>query len=183
MTIAGLARRAGLAAAGVAVLVAGCGSEDRVAEAEVGIAAALAERLEVDDVVVTCPDDAELEDGSSLACDVAVGGAEPQPVPFSIGDGGTVSPSAAVIPTAAVEAYLASELATAAEGEVDADCGDAPLLVHEVGSTFECTAERLTDGALFEVTVEVRSVDGSVTYTVATTTTTTTATTVGAAPP
>lgn len=166
----------------VAVAVVGlgllaCGGEaDRVGEAEDGIATALDERLGDDAaaVAVTCPDDAVLDAGATLACDVAVGDGDPQPVPFAIGDGGSVSPAVAVIPTAAVERYLATELATAAEAGVEADCGDAPLVVHDVGETFACTVVRSTDGARFDVTVEVRSLDGSVTYTVAATTTTTT---------
>lgn len=169
---------AAVAVAVVAVAVvgaAGCGSSsDPVGEAEEGIAAALAERLEAADVTVSCPDDADLDDGSNLACDVTVDGAPPQTVPFAIGSGGAVSPAVAVIPTSAVEAYLVSELTTAAEGEVEVDCGDAALVLHDVGETFGCTVERVTDGAGFEVTVEVRSLDGSVTYTVATTTTTAT---------
>lgn len=167
-------QRAGAAALLVALAVAaGCGTTDRVAEAEEGIAAALAQRLAVDEVRVSCPDDAELDDGSTLACDVAVGGGDPQPVAFTIGSGGAVSPAVAVIPTTSVEEYLASELAVAAEGEVVADCGGAALVVHDVGETFTCTVDRVSDGARFEVTVEVRSLDGSVTYSVATTTTTT----------
>jgi hypothetical protein len=102
-------------------------------------------------------------------------------VPFAIGEAGSVSPAVAVIPTAAVERYLATELATAAEAGVDVDCGEAPLVVHDVGETFACTVVRSSDGASFDVTVEVRSLDGSVTYTVAATTTT--ATTVPAVDP
>jgi hypothetical protein len=168
-------RRAGAVLAAVAAVALGaCGSEqDRVGEAEAGIAEVFADRLAVDDVAVACPEDAELEAGTELACTVSVGGADPQEVAFAIGDGGAVRPTVAVIPTAAVEGHLAVELAAAAEGEVDADCGDAPLVVHDVGGTFTCAVVRASDGVAFDVTVEVRSLDGSVTYTVAATTTTT----------
>lgn len=172
-----MSTRPALAACAAALVAAGllgaCSEpQDRVGDAEAGIADAFAERLAVEDVVVTCPDDAELESGTDLACEVSVGGAEPQPVAFAVGEGGAVSPAVAVIPTAAVEEYLAVELATAAEGAVEVDCGDAPLAVHDVGGTFPCEVVRASDGAAFDVTVEVRSLDGSVTYTVAATTTT-----------
>lgn len=167
------ARRVRAVAAALLALAAACSDDDRVGDAERGIAEVLAERLDVDDVTVSCPEDAALDAGTTVACDVVVGGAEPQPVPFAIGDGGAVSPAVAVIPTSAVEDYLATELAVAAEGAVEADCGDAPLVVHDVGETFACTVERTSDGAAFDVSVEVRSIDGSVTYTVAATTTTT----------
>jgi hypothetical protein len=175
-----IARRAPLAAAlGVLVLagvLGACSEEHRVGEAEDGIAAVLGERLGADGgaVEVSCPDDAELETGDTLECEVVVDDGDPQAVAFAIGEEGSVSPTAAVIPTGAVEDYLAAELATAAEGEVAVDCGESALVVHDVGGTFTCTAVRTSDGVVFDVTVEVRSLDGSVTYTVAATTTTTT---------
>lgn len=152
------------------------GGADRVGEAEQGIASALGARLGDDaaEVEVSCPDDAVLDPGATLACEVAIGDGAPQPVPFAIGDAGAVSPAVAVIPAAAVERYLAAELATAAETGIEADCGEAPLLVHDVGETFVCAVVRSSDGTRFDVTVEVRSLDGSVAYTVAATTTTAT---------
>ena len=157
--------------------LAACGDEevDRVGEAEAGIATALGERLGADvaGVTVACPDDASLEAGTSLACEVTVGDGTAQDVSFTIGEAGVVSPTEAVIPTAAVETYLAEELATPAESAVEVDCGEATLVVHDVGGTLTCTAVRSADGVAFDVIVEVRSLDGSVTYTVVATTTTT----------
>lgn len=167
----------------VVVLIGGCSDDDRVGEAEAGIAEVFADRLDVADVTVRCPDDAALESGSDLSCEVSVGRSDPQAIAFAIGEEGSVSPTVAVIPTTAVEGYLASELATSAGGEVEVDCGDAPLVVHDVGGTFSCDAVRTSDGVGFDVAVEVRSLDGSVTYTVATTTPTTVATTTTLAPP
>jgi hypothetical protein len=166
-------RRIAVAAAGVGLLACG-GETDRIGEAEQGIASALGERLGDDagEVEVTCPDDAVLDPGATLGCEVAIGGGAPQPVPFAIGEAGAVRPAAAVIPTAAVERYLAAELATAAETDIQADCGEASLVVHDVGESFVCTVVRSSDAARFDVTVEVRSLDGSVAYTVAATTTT-----------
>lgn len=169
-------RRSRLLGAAVAAALAlgACGETDRVGEAEDGIASALGERLGADagSVEVSCPDDAVLDAGATLECEVAVGDGDPQAVAFAIGEEGAVSPAVAVIPTDAVETYLAAELATAAESEVTADCGDSTLVVHDVGGTFTCSVVRASDGAAFDVTVEVRSLDGSVTYTVAATTTT-----------
>jgi hypothetical protein len=172
-------RRTALVLGGIAVAGFGlgaCSDADRIGEAEEGIASVLGERLGDDAtaVAVTCPDDARLDPGATLECEVAIDDADPQAVAFAIGEEGSVSPAVAVIPTAAVERYLVAELAAAAEGEVTADCGDATLVVHDVGETFECTVVRASDAAEFDVTVEIRSLDGSVTYTVVATTTTTT---------
>jgi len=171
---------AGLAGA---ALLGACSSEDRVGEAEEGIAQVLAERLDGATVVVTCPEDADLEEGASLSCDVAIGDADPLEVPFEVGASGSVRLAASVLPTPAVEQHLRTELAGPAEGEVEVDCGDDPLLVRDIGGTFMCDVTRITDGVGFTVAVEVQSLDGSITFTVATTTTTaTTVTTVPAVP-
>ena len=152
------------------LLVASCSETDRVGEAEEGIAAVLETRLDSAAVGVTCPDDAALDEGATLTCAVAVGGAEPVDVPFEIGEGGSVRLAAAVLPTPSVEEHLRTELAASAEGEVAVECGDAPVLVRTVGGTIPCDVTRAIDGVGLLVQVEVQSLDGSVTYTVASTT-------------
>jgi hypothetical protein len=155
-------------------LLAACGSADRVGETEDAVAAVLAERLdhEIDAVEVTCPDDADLADGASLECEVAVDGEGPQALALEIGAEGNARLISAVIPTSAAEAYLVDELAGPAQSDVEVDCGDAPLLIGAVGDTFTCEAVRASDGAAFDVTVELTAVDGTVRYRVETTTTT-----------
>ncbi len=164
----------------VALAAGGCGSEeaaDPVAEAEAGLAAVLAERLdaEVDDVAVACPEDLVVEAGVEFACDVAVAGADAVAVDLAVAADGTVELRRAVVPTAAVEDYLATELAGPAEGPVEPRCGDHPLVVADVGDELRCQVERTADGAEHDVVVTVLAVDGTVRYRVeapATTTTT-----------
>ena len=174
-------------ALGLAVVLGACSSEDRVAEAEEVLAAALGERLsgaEARQVSVTCPDNASLDTGSTLHCDVAVGEDAGQSVAFTIDDESGVELASAVIPTADLEAYLVDELTPPAEGPVEVDCGDDTVLVESVGGTVTCEVVRASDGSRFEVVVEVTAVDGTVTYEVqpSSTTTTTTAPPVTAPP-
>ena len=172
---------------GLVVVLAACSSEDRVAEAEEVLAAALGDRLGGDDaprVAVTCPDDASLDAGSTLHCDVAVGEDAGQSVAFTIDDESGVELASAVIPTADLVAYLVAELTPPAEGPVEVDCGEDTVLVESVGGTVTCEVVRASDGSRFEVVVEVTAIDGTVTYEVqpSSTTTTTTAPPVTAPP-
>lgn len=149
-------------AAVVAVgLLAACGGDGQggVARIEEAIASAVVEAVALDDdeVAVTCPDDASLDEGAELTCDVAVGGADAQAVPFSIDLERRVVLAAAVIPTAAAEAHVAEELA----GDQEVACGDGALLVGAVGSTFRCEA-RGDDTAEQVVEVSISSLDGAV---------------------
>lgn len=158
------------------VALGACGSSDRIGEVEQAIAAVLADRVALPDgsLVVTCPGDTDLDAGSRLECDVAVDGADGQPVALVVDDGGTVRLESAVIPTGAAEQYLSAELQGPAEAGVAVSCGEEPLLVHAVGSTFTCDAVRTTDSTSFEVTVEVTGSDGTVRYRVEQPTTTAT---------
>jgi hypothetical protein len=166
-------------AASVALAACGDGA-DRVAETETAIAGVLEERLTdaglEGEVAVTCPDDADLEAGSRLVCDVAVGAAGAQAVAFDIGPEGELALAVSVIPAVAAEDHLAGELSAAAGDDVEVSCGDEPLLVGEVGDQFECEAVR-GDGATFTVAVELTGLDGAVRYDVATTSTSVTSTT------
>ena len=164
-----------------AVALAACADDDRVADAEAAIAAVLAERLDrpVADVGVSCPEDAPLDDGSTLTCDVTVGAGTSQPVAFAIAEGGVARLESAVIPVQSAEDYLAAELAGPAASGVEVGCGDDELLVVEVGGEFTCDAVRTADQVTFVVRVEVTSLDGTVRYRVETPATTTTT----AAPP
>lgn len=159
-------RRHQAALAAALLAVGACGSSDRVGEVESAIAAALADRVELPDgsPTVTCPADADLDAGSRIECDVAVGGADGQPVALVVEDGGAVRLDSAVIPTPAAEQYLSAELQGPVDAAVVVSCGDEPLLVRAVGSTFTCNAVRSNDNASFEVTVEVMGPDGTVRY-------------------
>lgn len=156
---------------GAAVLslgLAACGDDgpSAVEEAEAGIADVVARRLgaAAGHVVAACPDDAAVEPGVTLRCQVVVGGDAPVTLDLAVGDDGGVDLQHAVIPTAAAEAYLARELATAAEGPVSPDCGDTALLVAAVGDQLRCSVVRQSDGAVRSVVVTVLSNDGTVRY-------------------
>jgi hypothetical protein len=148
--------------------LAACGGDevDPGVEAAAGVAGVVAERLGTDaaDVAVTCPEDLDVEATPTFTCSVAVGDAEPVDVPLSVEKDGTVELRRAVVPTEAAEAYLEAELAGPAEGEVDADCGRAPLLVADVGDDLACEVVRTADGAVRAVTVTVLGLDGTVRY-------------------
>jgi hypothetical protein len=172
----------------VVLLLAACGEEepDPVAEAEAGVQAVLVERLdaEPEDVVVTCPAELEVAPGTTFACSVAVADADPIDVDLAVDADGVVELRRAVVPTAAAETYLEGELAGPAEGPVTVDCGDAPLLVADVGDELRCDVTRTDDGSIRPVVVTVLTLDGTVRYRVeAPTTTTTTSTTAPPAPP
>lgn len=148
--------------------VAGCGDDgpDPIAEAEAGVASVIADRLEAkrEDIVVTCPEELELEPGVDFVCAVGVGPAAPVDVALLVAEDGTVELTRAVIPTAAAEAYLAAELTGPAEGPVQPHCGDAPLLVADVGDELRCEVVRTTDGAVRPVVLTVLALDGTVRY-------------------
>jgi hypothetical protein len=148
--------------------VAACGDDapDPVTEAETGVAAVIADRLEAGagDVVVSCPDELDIVAGAAFTCAVAVGGAASVDVPLAVAADGTIELRRAVVPTAAAESYLAAELAGAAEGPVEPDCGEAPLLVADVGEELRCEVVRTSDGAVRPVVVTVLALDGTVRY-------------------
>jgi hypothetical protein len=156
--------------------VAACGDGGPTAteEAEAGVAAAVAERLAsvappsssgaAPQVVADCPDDVDVTAGVEFRCQVAVGDAEPVELALVVGEGGRVELRQAVIPTAAAEAYLADELAVAAEGPVTPDCGERPLLVVEVGDELRCEVVRDADGVEHSVVITVLAADGTVRY-------------------
>ena len=162
-------KRAAVLTAVVAGLIAACGAEEEAdpgAEAEAGVQAVLVERLDADpeDIVVTCPDDLAVAPGSTFACSVAVGEADPIDVDLAVADDGVVELRRAVVPTSAAETYLEGELAGPAEVPVTVDCGDAPLLVADVGDELQCDVTRTDDGTVRPVVVTVLALDGTVRY-------------------
>ncbi|MDQ3293569.1 MAG: DUF4333 domain-containing protein [Actinomycetota bacterium] len=160
----------------MALVAVSCGEEeDPVVEVEAGVAAVLAERLgsTVEAVTVDCPADAALEEGAELACAVSVAGDDAVDLRLVIGPAGSVELTRAVVPTDDAEAYLVGQLTRPAEGPVDVDCGEQTLVVRDVGETFPCEVRRQADGATFDVTVTVFSLDGQVRHRVEPTTTTT----------
>jgi hypothetical protein len=183
------AARAALLALAVVVAAAGCGATeaepDPIGEAEAGIAAVLAERLDVaeDEILVACPADLEVEVGTAFACAVTIGAADPVDVDLAVEADGTVELQRAVIPTDAVETYLAAELAGPAEGPVEPDCGEPPLLVADVGDELRCEVVRTADGAVRPVVVTVLALDGTVRYRVEAPAAPTTTTATTAPPP
>jgi hypothetical protein len=173
------ARLVGALVGAFGLVVGACGEEeepDPIAEAEAGIVDVIAERLDAtaDDIAVTCPADLVVEAGARFDCDVVVHDAAPIAVDLAVSENGIVELQRAVIPTDAVEDYLEAELAVAAEGPVETDCGTEPLLVADVGDELRCDATRSADGAARIVVVTVLAADGTVRYRVETPPTTTT---------
>jgi hypothetical protein len=157
-----------LAVAVTAAASAGCGDDtaDPAAEAAAGVQAVLVERLatEPEQVVVTCPEDLAVDPGVTFSCSVAVAEAAPVDVDLAVAADGTVELRRAVVPTRAAEDYLVGELLGPAEGPVTADCGNAPLLVADVGTDLRCEVVRGSDGEVRTVTVTVLALDGTVRY-------------------
>lgn len=159
----------GRAALASVLLVAACGDDEQPdpgEEAAVGVAAVVAERLNTaaGEVRVTCPRDLDVEVTPVFTCAVGVAGAEPVEVGLAVAADGTVELQRAVVPTEAAEQYLVGELAGPAEGDVEVDCGDAPLLVADVGDDLRCEVVRVADGAVRTVVVTVVALDGTVRY-------------------
>lgn len=152
----------------VAAGLAGCGDDgpDAASEAAAGVAAVIAERVDVpvEDVEVVCPEDLEVAAGISFSCEVAVAGGEAVAIPLKVAADGTIELERAVIPTDAAEAYLTGQLTGPAEAPVATDCGDAALLVAAVGDELRCTAIRTSDGSTHAVVVTVVALDGTVRY-------------------
>lgn len=150
------------------VVATACGDDDAdpAGEAAAGVAAVVSARLGAGAgaVIVTCPEDLVVEAGAQFACAVAVGGAEPVDVDLVVAVNGNVELRRAVVPTDAAEDYLVAELAGPAEGPVQADCGDAPLLVADVGDELRCEVVRSADGAVRTVAITVLALDGTVRY-------------------
>jgi hypothetical protein len=149
---------------GVEVLELAGGDPD-VEDAVAGVVAdqlgATADPSEVD---ATCPGADDPQPGDEVRCRVTVGGGASLPVDFTVGDDGGLVLETAVLGREEVEAFLVAELAGPAEGDVEVDCGDEPVLAAPVDDVLLCGAVRSADGAGFDVVVRVRSVDGELAY-------------------
>jgi hypothetical protein len=157
-----------LGAALVPVLALGaCGDDeaDPTAEATAGIAAVVAGRVGVapTQVAVACPEELVVEAGVEFTCAVTIAEADPIDLDFAVTIEGVVELQRAVVPTADAETYLAGQLAGPAEGAVQVDCGEAPLLVADIGDQLRCDAVR-PDGTPHTVVVEILTLDGTVRY-------------------
>ena len=115
----------------------------------------------------SCPDESEPEKGDTTECTVEIDGVEAAyTVTFTeVTDEGVkfdIAPVQAIVSVqATVEAYQA-ELEKQGYADVEVDCGDAGVVVQEVGSTFTC---QLSQGeSSFERTVTIDDIDGNVTF-------------------
>jgi len=115
----------------------------------------------------TCPPRVEVAEGATFDCTVVVEGVE---APYRVTATGVdpvtrtahfaVQPAKAILSTAKVVAFLASQLSGAPKG-VKVDCPGPPVRVFEPGATFDC---RATDGRTTQVaTLRVDDVQGKVT--------------------
>src|SRR5690606_32335909 len=136
-------------------------------DVEGAVAALLAARLGGPAPAVTCPGaPPEPEPGDRVRCrvDLDAGGVGPTEVALHVDDHGALVLDTGVFDRADVEAFLAGELSGTAEGDVEVRCGEADVLVAPVGERLTCEAERLDDGAPFDVLVRVEGADGELSY-------------------
>lgn len=116
----------------------------------------------------TCPDDVEVEEGKSFECIVEIEGVDaPYTVTLTEEDPGGESgnfhmkPAKPIIDVSIVVDFVRSRLNQASAG-AEVDCGDAAVIVTEVGGTFDCTVsdERGSETA----TMVVKNVEGDVSF-------------------
>ncbi len=114
----------------------------------------------------TCPEEVDVEEGATLECTVDIEGVE---APYKVTltevneDEERVSfqsePAKPIIDVSLVVEFLRGNLNTRSQG-AEIDCGDAAVLVTEVGETIECTVsdERGSE----TVPLVVKNVEGDV---------------------
>jgi hypothetical protein len=136
------------------------------AEVEAAAAGVVAAQVEVaaGEVEARCPGADDPQPGDAVRCRVAVGGGAALPVDLVVDGDGTLALDTAVLDRAGVEAFLADELEGPAEGPVEVSCGAEPVVVSPVDGVVRCEAVRASDGAVFDVAVRVRSLDGELVY-------------------
>lgn len=121
--------------------------------------------LEVTDA--SCPDDSEPEkDGDTTECTVEIDGVEATYlVTFTdVSDDGVkfdIEPAEAIVSVAKTVELFQGEIAKQGFPDAEVDCGEAAVVVQEVGSTFTC--DLTADGTTIEGTVTIDDVDGNVT--------------------
>jgi hypothetical protein len=137
------------ALAGAALLLGGCSFsfsfggpdlseiEDKLVEEQKKVAPGL------DVGAATCPDDVEVEEGTTFECTVEVEGVEaPYDVTLNEIDGDTVNfdskPAKPIINVDLIVDFLRGNLNAQSQG-AEIDCGDETVLVTEVGATIDCT--------------------------------------------
>ncbi len=163
-------RRAPLVLVAVtAVLVGGCGGQAQLdmVRARTAITASLNKEYDLAVTGLRCPEDVEARAGRSFRCRLSIGG---RPLVVRVvqrGDEGDlrVEPAAAVLRMDRVRKDLAATVAEQlGKGRLRVDCGPDQVKVVDPGGDFDC---KVSDGASTKtVTVRVRDVSGSLTYTV-----------------
>ncbi|MDQ3914405.1 MAG: DUF4333 domain-containing protein [Actinomycetota bacterium] len=116
----------------------------------------------------TCPEEVEVEEGTTFECTVEIEGVDaPYTVTLTNVDEDEESvdfnskPAKPIIDVSLVTEFVRSRLNEQSRG-ADVDCGDAAVLVTEVGSTIECTVsdERGSETAV----LVVKNVEGDVAF-------------------
>lgn len=157
-----------LAIALVALAAGACGKPAvlDVPRSEARIADRLEEAYAVDGVAVSCPDDVEVEDGSTFRCTAEVEETTLDVDVRQTDDDGTleVEAQAAIIVTSRVETDIAETLADRFErDDVEVTCEGPAVRAEEPDATFACEA---VDGdETKEVEVRVRDARGALAYT------------------
>ena len=135
--------------------------EDRLVEEQ----KAKSPNLEVGEA--TCPEDVDVENGTTFQCSVVVEGVDaPYAITMSEVDEDAenahfdIKPAKPIIDVSKVVAFLESQLTPDRAGAT-VDCGNEAVIVAEVGGTIDCT---VSDGAESEeVSVLVKDLQGTIT--------------------
>lgn len=121
--------------------------------------------LEVTDA--SCPDDSEPEKkGDTTECTVKIDGVEAAyTVTFTeVSDDGVnfdIEPAQAIVSVASTVEAFKNEIEKQGFPDADVDCGEAGVVVQEVGSTFTC--DLTAEGTTIEGLVTIEDIDGNVT--------------------
>ncbi|GAA4366092.1 hypothetical protein GCM10023146_08820 [Nocardioides caricicola] len=113
----------------------------------------------------SCPDESEPEEGDTTECTVEIDGVEAAyTVTFTeVTDDGVnfeVEPVLPIVLVATVVETFQTSIEEQGFSGVEVDCGEAGVVVQEVGSTFTC--DLTADGATVEGTVTIDDADGNV---------------------
>jgi hypothetical protein len=110
--------------------------------------------LNVNDVKVTCPPNAQAKEGATFQCQANIGG---QVVPYNVvvtsGSHFEATQAKAVIPTTRAEGALKQQISAQLHVDANVNCGNQQLIVKSPGEIFDCQASAQGQTRTFHLTV------------------------------